>query len=99
MSAFGSNHLTGINGCIDVQSGDGATNFQSLTNFDSSTVVMAILAADNANCVLSAYTDATAKNPDGSASAHGLTIPAGTIQYGNYTAITVSSGTARCYIR
>ena len=99
MSKYDSNHLTGINGTVDVESGDGAVTFSSISGLSENASVMAIYAANGADVTVSAYTDATSLTPAGTASTRLTTIPSGHTVYGNFTALTVSAGTARCYIR
>ena len=96
---YASNHLTAINGCVDVESADGAVTFGNVTGVRERSVAMAIQAINGADVTVSAYTDSSALKPDGTASDRLTTIAAGTIAYGNFSALTVSAGTARCYIR
>ena len=87
-------HLQGGNGSINVNAADGATTFEDV---DGTLACTAIQAANNTDLAISALTDATAINGDGTSTNRQTAVPAGGFLYGRFTAITVSSGVARCY--
>lgn len=95
MSKSGSAHLKGINGVFTVESGDSATTFADLDNGES-IECDSIQAVNGAALVISALSEANV-NGDGTTTNRVTTVPAGEWIYGRFTAITVTSGTARCY--
>ena len=78
-----------LNGCVMCESGDGAVTLDP--------PCFEILAAVGGDVVLDALTDTSAVNGDGTTTNRATTITEGTSIFGNFTSITVNTGTARCY--
>jgi len=91
--------MLGGNGYVDVVTGDGAVTFSAIDSTLASDRVCCIEAVGGANLVLTSYTNPNGIKPDGTASDRGLTIVSGERTFGDFTVVTVTSGTARCYFR
>ena len=94
-------HLKGVNGAIDVTAGESIT-FANYDDKDSIRYVDTIQAINGSDVVLNSLTEDAHWNGDNDGTPEPTsritTIPSGTAVYGRFTAIDVSSGTARCYI-